>query len=134
VRERKNLKEALALLSPENKTFWRQYEIDLGYYHTYSVIQGYFQLFTFWYFKPSLSMEIVLYTLSRMVATMSSQPLAILSQWSHDHDFDYGKLFQHVCKRSGKRGLFAGARDMLFNEFLLSIILIPGIHLVASII
>lgn len=115
MRERKGLKAALAYLSPSNRTFWKQYEVELGYYHAYSLIQGYFMLFTFWYFKPGMALEVVLFGLSKYLGTLTCQPLAILSQWSQEHDYDHVKLLQHVAKRDGKLGLFAG--KIIFTFF-----------------
>jgi hypothetical protein len=134
MREKKNLKTAITHISPSNKTFWKQYEIELGYYHAYGLIQGYTQLITFWYFKPGFALEIILFTGSRFLAAVGTQPLALLAQWASDHDYDHVKLFQHISKKYGKRGLYAGARDMLINESIISIILIPGFHIMASLI
>jgi hypothetical protein len=134
MRERKSLKSALTHISPSNKNFWKQYEIELGYYHAYGLIQGYIQLITFWYFKPGFILEIILFAGSRFVAAINTQPLALLSQWANDHEYDHVKLFQHISKRYGKLGLYAGARDMLINELIISVVLIPGFHIMATLI
>jgi hypothetical protein len=134
MRERKGFKDTLNHISPSNKNFWKQYEIELGYYHAYGLIQGYTQLITFWYFKPGFVLEIILFTASRFLAALNCQPLALLSQWASDHEYDHVKLFQHISKKYGRRGLYAGARDMLINEFLISIILVPGFHIMAKLI
>lgn len=134
VRNRRNFKSAIELLYPSNLTFWRQYEIELGCYHAYGLIQGYIQLISFYYLQPSLKMEIVLYAMSRIIGTLSTQPLVLLVNWASDHDYDHGKLIQQITKRDGIRGLFAGSRDVLLNEIIFASVLIPGCHLMASLI
>jgi len=134
MRERKGFKATLQHISPSNKTFWKQYEIELGYYHAFSLIQGYTQLITFWYFKPGFFFEIVLFAFSRILASINCQPLNLLSQWAYDHDYDHVKLFKHISKRYGKSGLYAGARDVVINEVIFSVLLIPGFHIMASLI
>jgi len=134
VRNRKNFKSAIELLYPSNLTFWRQYEVELGCYHAYGMIQGYIQMVSFYYLKPSLRMEVVLYAISRITAALSVQPLTLLVIWASDHEYDHGRLIKQITKRDGIRGLYAGSRDLILNEIIFASVLIPGCHLMASLI
>jgi len=134
IRNRKNFKSSIELLSPSNLAFWRQYEVELGCYHAYGLIQGYIQLVSFYYLQPSLRMEVVLYAISRIFGTLCTQPLVLLVIWASDHNYDHGHLIKQITKRDGIRGLFAGSKDVLLNEVLFAMVLIPGGHLVASLV
>jgi len=126
VRERKDLKSTLSHVSPSNSTFWKQYEVELGYYHAFGLVQGYFVLSTFWHFRPNFFGELILFYMSRIVACFLCQPLGLLAQWASENNFDYGRVFNQIMKRDGKLGLFAGVKDMFLNEFIFTVTLVGG--------
>jgi len=123
------------LLSPSNTSFWKQYEVELGYYHSFGLIQGYFLLITFWYLKPGkyfwwkmflniigFLCELALFFVSRILAIVTCQPLGLLASWAKvknwmiktknmkDNDFDHVKVLKQIVKKDGKLGLLAGKK------------------------
>jgi len=109
-----------------DKGFWNQYEIEFGAYYVYGLIQVYFEILTFYYLEPGLGFQMVLFASSRILAAFMTRPLEIMAQWAPEYDFDYDKLFSHIIKKDGKLALFAGTKEMVYMETLLSIIMCIG--------
>jgi len=134
IKERKSVGESVAMVAPANKSFWKQYEVELGYYHTYGLIQGFSQLILYWYFQPGFYLQLVLFTFTRMLAAVNCQPLNLLTQWSIEHNYDHVKALQHIYKKDGRLALYAGVRDMLINEVIISVTLVCGFNFMSKLI
>jgi len=133
IRERKNAKAILAHVSPSNIIFWKQFEVELGHYHAFGLLQSYIQLFTFWYFEPGFIMKIVLLGLSRIIAGIICYPLLLLVNWSLEYDYDIMRTFRVIVKRDGKLGLFAGVKDLVLNEMVFSVVMVSGTQIISHI-
>lgn len=134
IRERKDLKSILKYASPSNEEFWKQYEIELGHYHFFHLLQCYFQLTSFWHFKPGYLLQMVLFSCSRVLAASICFPITLLVKWAKDNDYDYAKVFNLIIKRDGKFGLYAGLRDLIINETIYSVTMVSGNNILARVI
>jgi len=114
--------------------FWKYYHLQQIYYEVYGRFQGFSLIIGYWYFKPSVVLEMIFYALSNLAMKISIKRWGPISRQANALNINYNKAIVNVYRKYGIWGIYSGSSHACVIEAILSVLQIPINYLISSLV